>query len=169
MKRALLLSVLLAIPSPAKAESECQQLALNLVNEFENHKQLFKCLADENARLSKASGEKGQPGEPGVKGDKGDQGAKGDKGEPGAKGEKGEPGEPGRPGATGQRGADGIAATCELRSATAAGVACSGGERVLGGGCTCPGGTLRSSYPHGNTWQCDYSGCQATAFAICCR
>lgn len=56
-----------------------------------------------------------------------------------------------------------------------AGVACQAGELLTGGGCTCPGGTLRSTYASGSdgtpgtAWQCDGqcpSGLKAVA--MCC-
>jgi hypothetical protein len=57
-----------------------------------------------------------------------------------------------------------------------AGVACQAGEVLSGGGCTCPAGTLRSSYPSGQdggpgtAWQCDgqCSGTGLKAVAVCC-
>jgi hypothetical protein len=59
-----------------------------------------------------------------------------------------------------------------------AGVACQSGEVLSGGGCTCPGGTLRSSYTSGQdgasgtAWQCDGGQCSNGGFravAVCCQ
>jgi hypothetical protein len=69
--------------------------------------------------------------------------------------------------------------TCKERWSQSgqAGVACQANEMLTGGGCTCPGGTLRSSYaaPEGQSgvaaaaWQCD-GQCPGglKAVAICC-
>jgi hypothetical protein len=68
---------------------------------------------------------------------------------------------------------------CRLRwsQPSAAGVACGAGEMLAAGGCTCPGGTLRSSYPSpegmegvpATAWQCD-GQCPngLKAIAVCC-
>ena len=94
------------------------------------------------------------------------EGPEGASGLAGPAGERGATGPQGPPGPAGPRGE---ALSCRVQTAQAAGVACAPGESVVGGGCTCPGGILRSSYPSGNTWQCDYKDCQASSFVICCR
>jgi hypothetical protein len=56
--------------------------------------------------------------------------------------------------------------SCTARSA-ATGVGCGTGETLTGGGCV-SAGTVKSSYPFGNSWQCDGTA-PLTAYAVCCH
>jgi hypothetical protein len=58
--------------------------------------------------------------------------------------------------------------TCQQVTGTTA-VGCPGGTTLTGGGCVAGSvDGLKSSYPFGNSWQCDGSG-GLTAYAVCCH